>query len=80
MAQQLLDGPEVGASVEEVGGECVAERVNAESSVLVNLVQKGLHRVLDRAHADPAPGAGEEERGPVYPSAQRTKQLVTFRP
>ena len=58
VAQQLFDGVDVGALVEQVGGKAVAEDVRADAVGL----RHGAHILLD-GFADVVPG----ERGAVSP-------------
>ena len=60
MAEQLLDGTEIGACVEQMRGEGVAQRVDREAGVLVDLVEESRDELLHHAHADPLAGAREE--------------------
>src|SRR6266542_6246045 len=79
VAEELLDGAEIGAGVEEMGGESVAERVRGESGAFVNQVQKGHHRVLDRAHGHPLAAVAEKKRSAVGAGPDRAEQLVALR-
>ena len=60
VAEQLLHGAQVGAGVEEVRGEGVAQRVDAEAGVLVDLLEEARDGLLHGAHADALAGAREE--------------------
>ena len=61
MAEQLLDRPQVGAPLEQVGGERVAQRVGRDS---------GRERGSTRPHPEPA----ADVRGREAPSAPRDEQ------
>ena len=47
VAEQLLNGPQIGAGIQKVGGERVAEGVSREAGVLVDAVEKSGDRALD---------------------------------
>src|SRR3954463_4179893 len=49
-----------------------------EPGVLVDLVEKTLHRVLDRPHRDPPATAAEKKSGSVAGRADAAQQLVAL--
>src|ERR1051325_231919 len=79
MAEELLDGAQVGAGVEQVCREGVAKGVDAEARVLVDLGQEGRHDFLDGANADAAAGAGEPKGIPIGDAPDGPSQLVARR-
>jgi len=62
MAEEFLDAADVGAGIEQVRGETVADRVRAGSRV-----ESGLSEVLFQQSADAARG----QAGPVFIDKQR---------
>src|SRR3979409_2143962 len=63
--EKLLHRAKVSPGIEKVRSECVAKRVRGKSRVLIDLVEKSLHRVLDRAHGNTPATIAEEERGAI---------------
>ena len=61
VAEKLLDAAEVGAVVEEVGGEAVPEFVRADLEADGGVAQVFLQEVADGAHGDAAAELAEEE-------------------
>ena len=53
VAEEGLDGAEVGAVFEEVGGEGVADDVGSDLSGDTGLYRVALHDALDRAGGEP---------------------------
>src|SRR5690606_9657432 len=65
VAEELLDGEEVGAGVQEVGGEGVAERVCGEVAVVGGLVEQLADDELDRAPGEAAAAERKEDGAAV---------------
>ena len=61
VAEELLDAAEVGAVVEEVGGEAVPEFVRADLEADGGVAQVFLQEVADGTHGDAAAELAEEE-------------------
>ena len=73
MAEQLLDRPQVGAPVEEVSGEGVAQGVRRGPGGAGDEAQ-ALQAALHRARAEPAAARRQEERASVLRAAARVAQ------
>jgi hypothetical protein len=61
MPEQLLDGKQVGAGIEQMGCERVAEGVGGETAVVGDAVEEGADDVLDLASGETAAALGQEE-------------------
>ena len=61
MAEQKLDYPEVGAMVEQVGGEGVAQRVGREGFGNARFCRMALDQVSESLPAHHAPPGSDEE-------------------
>src|SRR5712671_7901740 len=77
--EQLLHRAKVSAGIEKVRRKGVAERMSGKSRILIDLIEKPLHRVLDRAHGNSPATIAEEERGAIPARTDRTQQLITLR-
>src|SRR5438093_250277 len=62
VAEQLLDHPEVGAVVEQVRGERVAQRVRAHAARDAGGADRAPDDRMDRAHAEPPAPMVDEDR------------------
>src|SRR5436190_943556 len=62
VAEQVLHGAEIGARIEQMRSEGVAQRVDGETRVLVDLVEEPRDDLLHHAHADALSGARQEIR------------------
>jgi len=63
MAQQLLNGPDIGSAVKQVSGEGVTQRVRAYLAVGQDPSNMPLDHGADIAWAGPPPSSIEEEWG-----------------
>src|SRR5258705_9971317 len=79
MSEQLLNGAKIGAGIEEMRGKGVAERVDGESSVLVDLREECRHDLLQHPSADPLARARQEVRGAIDPGLPIAQQVVALR-
>ena len=78
VAEQLLHRSEIGASVEQMRGKGVPQRVHAQSGVLVDLIEQLRHNLLDGADADSTPGSTEENGVSIARfGSDPAQQLVT---
>src|SRR3569833_303054 len=78
VAEQLLDGAEIGAGVEHVGRKRVAEGVDAQAGVLVDVIEKSRHGFLYRADADALACGGDEHGAAIRPPTNGLDQLVAL--
>ena len=62
VAEQLLDGAQVGAGAEQVGGEAVAQRVRADLAGDAAGQRVGVDEARHRAHRQPAAAPVQEHR------------------
>src|ERR1700753_281231 len=62
MAEQLLDRPQVGAALQQVGGERVAQRVRMHPPGKRSLLHPAIEDAPHRAVGEPAAAMGEEDR------------------
>src|SRR6185437_10102312 len=78
VAEKLLHGAEVGAGVQQVRREGVAQRVHGEAGVFIDLAEKRGDGVLHGAHANAPAGAAQKERGAIdaSPAAEHARELV----
>src|SRR3954451_11977050 len=72
VAEQLLDGPEVGAAVEQVGREGVAQGVRGDAAVDRGVARPHPQAAPDVGGREPAAGLREEER--VLPGLGRQRR------
>src|SRR6266550_346534 len=61
------------------GCRSVSKRVRGKPRALIDLIEKSLLRVRDRAHRDALATVTQKERGAVARCTNRAQQLVTLR-
>src|SRR5690348_10260719 len=74
--EQLLYGAQVGAGIQEMRREGVAQRVRGQPPALADEIEQLGHGVLQRARADPLPTCRQEERRAIRFRPERAQQLV----
>src|SRR5512140_213986 len=79
VSEELVDGAEIGAGVQKVRGEGVAQRVHREASGLVDLLEELADHELHGAHAYSRAGAREKERGAIDLAAEHSRELIALR-
>ena len=79
MAEQLLNGPQIRAGIEQMRGECVAKRVRAQACALIDLREEFRHDELDGARAETSAVDAEKKRGAIDLRSEIARQFIALR-
>src|ERR1043166_7023632 len=79
VAEKLLYRAKIGAGVEQMGRERVAQRVDAQTGVFVDLAEQLRDRLLHGSYADPFAVSSEEHRYAIGFGPDRPQEIVALR-
>jgi hypothetical protein len=79
MAEELLNGAKIGAGIQKVRSESMAQRVSGKPGVFVDRIQKSGDRILNRAQRYSLSAVGKKESGSVRLLQSLPNELVTLR-